>query len=824
MIRRGLQLSARFTITVILLLGIFALGIAFLIRSINSIETMLEQSSAEHVDELTVNSVISREIFELSSRVRLLEQNFLYDEAILSEEGFNIDEQLQRIRNLSDDQSFTLKMDDFILDFHRFLGNSVTLNRIIKEQSVIDGRLEKQINALDFAIATSQVTKLTQDPNLHLSNDIDIMHLIRETYLTAGKVVGTVRSSLTPDTEQVVIIKVRKELSILELHLANMRDLSPAVTQAIKDINTTLRAYKMILRKMTANLQQRWGVMADLIDSQDSLIAYVEETEANVHKSAVRISSDLSRDLVAMRGWIAAIGVLSLIVGILMILHMVRQHITIPLNKLKQSFKEVESNHFDKPISLARNDEWSVIEDAFNRMASRLKTTYDDLAAEQTKLNQQAHHDALTGLANRLLIYRKLESTIQAAQQHNAQFTLLFLDIDHFKTVNDSLGHHVGDLLLQQVAGRLLDTVAAHDTVSRLGGDEFMILTDLHTSKADGQRLAETINTLLRKPFYFDDTEVYVGSSVGVCHFPNHGQDVDTLVRNADTAMYHAKRGGRDNYRIYEDSMTNEAHELMSISSGLKQALRDQELFVEYQPQYDIESGQIVGAEALVRWQHPTQGVLLPGHFLDVAEQTGIIVDIDDYVFDLVFHDLQGFMAQGIISDDFKLSVNLSGRKLFSERLLESLKTYHDHDSSVASKMIIELTERDMITQLEQCTESIEVIQQLGFEVAMDDFGTGYSSLGSLKQLPINILKMDRSFISELDNETYPSIDLTITSSVLDIARALNLCAVAEGVETQRQLEILKQIGCQVAQGYYLSRPISKTALITLLKETPVRH
>ena len=824
MIRRGLQLSARFTITVILLLGIFALGIAFLIRSINSIETMLEQSSAEHVDELTVNSVISREIFELSSRVRLLEQNFLYDEAILSEEGFNIDEQLQRIRNLSDDQSFTLKMDDFILDFHRFLGNSVTLNRIIKEQSVIDERLEKQINALDFAIATSQVTKLTQDPNLHLSNDIDIMHLIRETYLTAGKVAGTVRSSLTPDTEQVVIIKVRKELSILELHLANMRDLSPAVTQAIKDINTTLRAYKMILRKMTANLQQRWGVMADLIDSQDSLIAYVEETEANVHQSAVRISSDLSRDLVAMRGWIAAIGVLSLIVGILMILHMVRQHITIPLNKLKQSFKEVESNHFDKPISLARNDEWSVIEDAFNRMASRLKTTYDDLAAEQTKLNQQAHHDALTGLANRLLIYRKLESTIQAAQQHNAQFTLLFLDIDHFKTVNDSLGHHVGDLLLQQVAGRLLDTVAAHDTVSRLGGDEFMILTDLHTSKADGQRLAETINTLLRKPFYFDDTEVYVGSSVGVCHFPNHGQDVDTLVRNADTAMYHAKRGGRDNYRIYEDSMTNEAHELMSISSGLKQALRDQELFVEYQPQYDIESGQIVGAEALVRWQHPTQGVLLPGHFLDVAEQTGIIVDIDDYVFDLVFHDLQGFMAQGIISDDFKLSVNLSGRKLFSERLLESLKTYHDHDSSVASKMIIELTERDMITQLEQCTESIEVIQQLGFEVAMDDFGTGYSSLGSLKQLPINILKMDRSFISELDNETYPSIDLTITSSVLDIARALNLCAVAEGVETQRQLEILKQIGCQVAQGYYLSRPISKTALITLLKETPVRH
>ena len=207
-----------------------------------------------------------------------------------------------------------------------------------------------------------------------------------------------------------------------------------------------------------------------------------------------------------------------------------------------------------------------------------------------------------------------------------------------------------------------------------------------------------------------------------------------------------------------------------------------------------------------------------------MAEQTGIIVDIDDYVFDLVFHDLQGFMAQGIISDDFKLSVNLSGRKLFSERLLESLKTYHDHDSSVASKMIIELTERDMITQLEQCTESIEVIQQLGFEVAMDDFGTGYSSLGSLKQLPINILKMDRSFISELDNETYPSIDLTITSSVLDIARALNLCAVAEGVETQRQLEILKQIGCQVAQGYYLSRPISKTALITLLKETPVRH
>ncbi len=817
MMLRKINLSVRFALTITLLLGVFGLGIIFLIRSLSSIEILLEESSAQHVQELTVNSVISREIFELSSRVRLLEQNFLYDEEILSEEGFNIDEQLQKIRSLSQDTSFITKMDDFILDFHRFLGNSVTLNRILKEQSDIDKRLEKQINALDFAIAKSTVNELIENDRTFLTNDIYIMHLIRESFLSAGKIAGTVRSSITPDTEQVVIIKVGKELSILEMHLANMRNLSSEVTTAISSIEATLRYYKVILRKMTANLKQRWVVMDALIKSQSNLIDYVEETESNVQNSAVRISLDLRQDLMDMRGWIFAMGFMSLFVGVIMISHMVRHHITSPLKKLKQSFREIELNNFDRPISLNRHDEWDVIENAFNRMASRLKKTYNDLEEERSKLNKQAHQDPLTGLANRLLIYKQLNTAIKTAHSSHQTFALLFLDVDNFKTVNDSLGHDVGDSLLVEVSQRLRTVVDSRDVVSRLGGDEFMILAHSCATTQHASELAEAINKALRQPYYVGNETVFVSSSVGVCLFPEHGRGVDTIVRNADTAMYHAKRGGRDGFRIYLDSMTNEAHELMSKSSGLKQALINQELFVDYQPQFDIQTGLIVGAEALVRWQHPTKGRLMPSEFLEVAEQTGIIVDIDDYVFDLVFHDLKLLMQQGLVSQDFKLSVNLSGRKLFSKALLENLKTYHERAPEVTNRMILELTERDMITKLDRCIESIENIKRLGFRVAIDDFGIGYSSLGALKQLPVDILKIDQSFISGLDEG---SVDNVITDSILNIARSLDLCAVAEGVETEAQLQALRSIGCHVAQGYYLSHPITKDAFITMLSNT----
>ena len=492
-----MNLSVRFALTVILLLGVFGMGIALLIRSLSDIEVLLEDESARHVQELSVNSAISREIFELSSRVSLLEQKFLYDEAILSEEGFNIDEQLQRIRALSNDKSFVIKMDDFIVDFHRFLGNSVTLNRILKELATVDTRLGVEIDQLDYALAKSSVEKIVEDPSFEFKNDLDVMSLIRESYLSAGKMAASVRSSITPDTEQVVIIRVLKELNILEMHLSNIRKISPSVSKSSLAMQKTIKRYKVTLRKMTANLNQRWLVMSALVGAQNTLIGFVEETEKNVQNSALRISNDLRDDLSDMRGWIFLIGFLSLVIGIGLILFMVRHHITKPLNQLKQSFKEIEINNFDNPIDLNRTDEWDVIESAFNRMASRLKKTYRDLENERSKLHTLAHQDPLTGLANRLLIYKSIDTAISEAKRSHQHFALLYLDIDHFKTVNDSMGHSAGDVLLQEVSQRLSNLVEPSDMVSRLGGDEFMILVHSTQNITEASMLAEAVNEAL---------------------------------------------------------------------------------------------------------------------------------------------------------------------------------------------------------------------------------------------------------------------------------------------------------------------------------------
>ena len=816
MIFKRVSLSARFALTVIVLFCIFGLGIGFLIRSLFSIESLLEQESARHVQELTVNSMVSREIFKLSSRVRLLEQTFLYDEDILSEEGFNIDEQLQNIRALSEDELFVLRMDEFIVDFHRFIGNSVTLNRILKELSVIDTQLGQEIDQLDSELAKYFVTQAISSPKRPFSDELDIMHFIRETYLSAGKMAASVRSRITPDTEQVVIIKVEKELSILAMHLANMREFNEDISQAQTAIERTIRRYRAALRKMTANLDQRWSVMGALVDSQTNLIGYVANTEQAVQSSAIRISNDVKTDLIVMRAWVFISSFVALFFGITVTLMMVKRHITKPLKELKSSFHQIEQNNFDHPVRLDRLDEWEVIESAFNRMSARLKRTYSDLEDERSKLNALAHQDPLTGLANRLLIYKRLNKATQGAGHASRVFSILYLDIDHFKTVNDSLGHNIGDELLIEVARRLKQLTQGQDIASRLGGDEFMILCYSAKTMDSVTELARAINESLRQPFNVESETVFVSSSIGVCLYPEHGDTAETLVRNADTAMYHAKRGGRDDFRVYKHSMTSEAHEVMSKSSGLKRALINNELFVVYQPQYDTFSGRIFGAEALVRWNHPSKGILRPAEFLDVAEQTGIIVDLDDYVFNLIFEDLLEWIEQGAIDDDFKISVNFSGRKLFSEQLLQHLTERHEQAPTISQRITLELTERDMITNIEQCQQSIEQIKQLGFKIAIDDFGTGYSSLATLKHLPVDVLKLDRSFISGLGDD---SVDYVIIESILSIAKGLNLQAIAEGVETDLQLQSLKDIGCDAAQGYYLSYPIDKEELLQLLAE-----
>lgn len=816
------SIASRLALTVLILVALSGIGFGIVIQSLSSTESVIRNESSEHVELLTVNSVVSRQVFELTTRVRLLEQAFLYNESVLSEEGFNIDSQLQKMRELSSDKEFSAKMDAFIEDFQRFLGNSLTLNRIIREMKLIDNALATQLNQLDFAVSESRLAQVTEaEP--HVNNNYDLVNLLRESFLTIGKRVGTIRSRITPETEKVVIIEVQKELDILQLHLTNVKDTSPEVKKEKSKLRRQILKYNAALRKMQANLEQRWTVMAALVDSQNALLNMVVSTESNVQNSALDLTQKLEQDISRSRINVLFIAVITVLTGLILTSRVVRKHIQDPLKQLSHGIQRLESTEMDQRIHLGRHDEWNTIEKAFNNMANKLEESYSQLTLEKKNFNFLAHHDPLTGLANRLLITDQLETLIQKSQRKQRHFALLYLDVDEFKTVHDSLGHAIGDKLLVDFSVTLQELIGQRGEVARMGGDEFMVLLPNVASLEEATTLASEINQSVRKPYFLENRTVFVSSSIGVCLFPQHGQTVDMLIRNADTAMYHAKRSGRDCYAVYEGSMTSEAHDLMDISAGLRQALNNHEFELLFQPQIDLITGRIFGAEALIRWNHPTLGYLTPYHFLEVAEKTGIIVEIDNWVFNRVADYIRGWIEQGVNFESLSISVNFSGRKFYSEDLVQTLKETLKDKQCMANHITLEITERDMMTGVETSMDTINALRELGFSIAIDDFGTGHSSLALLKNLPADIIKLDKSFIDEIATSER---DLAIVQSVMQLAQKLNLEVVAEGIETLEQTDRLLIIGCEQGQGYYYSKPISaeKWLLMIQQQQKPASH
>ena len=809
-----LTLGARLAITVFVLMAITGVGFGIVISALYSVEAILETESSEHVSSLTTNSVVSRQIFELSTRVQLLEQTFLYNESVLTEEGFNIDEQLQLMRGLSTNQAFKTRMDLFIEDFHRFLGNSLTLNRILQELGQIDTELGQKIDQLDLLVAEDKVDLLLNDEYAFVTDHLDLINMLRESYLTVGKMVGAIRSRITPETEKVVILEVLKELDIFRLHLANLETNNKKVAKEKVKLSRTLAKYTAVLRKMRANLDQRWIVMASLLDSQNQLLSFVETTEYKVQESALSLKDRLEKDLGDLRLVVFITAFVAVVFGIVFISLMVKRHIRRPLDALIDGFYQLESSEFNQRISLNRSDEWNTIEKAFNQMASRLEEIYRQLNNEKKNFNYLAHHDPLTGMANRLYINQQLDSVIELSRKKNQPFTLLYLDVDQFKNINDSLGHGAGDKLLKDVSDRLLEVIGTNGLVARLGGDEFMVLFPNVESIKGVSDFAEAINKALRVAFTLEGEPIYVTSSIGVCQYPTHGDNVETLVRNADTAMYYAKRQGRDQYCIYTDAMTHEAHDLIYKSAGIRRALENDEFELLFQPQFDIVAPAIIGAEALIRWNHPELGQLAPDAFLDVAEQTGLIVDIDDWVFNRVAALIAEWRAQGFNLEGISFSVNFSGRKFFEPGLGKQLDSIVAQYDCEASQLVLEITERDMMSRFDLSAATIIDLKKRGYRVSIDDFGTGYSSLASLKNLPTDTIKLDRSFILDIVTS---GRDLAIVKSVMTLAEELGLSVVAEGVETQEQVDSLISIDCQYAQGYHFAYPLREDQWMLLL-------
>jgi len=432
----------------------------------------------------------------------------------------------------------------------------------------------------------------------------------------------------------------------------------------------------------------------------------------------------------------------------------------------------------------------------------------------EEQLMKLAHYDVLTSLPNRVLFYDRLKQALAQAKRNNWIVGVMFIDVDRFKNVNDTMGHAVGDRLLQQVSERLKGTVRAGDTVGRLGGDEFAVVLSNLASAQDANLVAQKMMACFAEPFRLEGTDVYVTASIGITLFPDDSTEQDILIRNADAAMYKAKEIGRDSYQFYTPEMNTRALEVLGIENSLRRALDRSEYLLYYQPKVGIVNGEITGLEALIRWRHPDRGLVSPGEFMPVLEETGLIVQVGQWVLNAVCRQIKDWEKAGV--QPVPVAVNLSGRQFNSKDLGATIKHILEEHHIDPALIELEITESSLMVNTEEAVRTLEYLSGLGVSLSIDDFGTGYSSLSYLKRFPLDSLKIDRSFIRDV---TTDGDDATITRAVISMAHSLGLKVVAEGVETERQLAFLTEYGCDQIQGYFFSRPLPADDCAMWLRE-----
>ena len=440
--------------------------------------------------------------------------------------------------------------------------------------------------------------------------------------------------------------------------------------------------------------------------------------------------------------------------------------------------------------------------------------TRNELEEQKTILHYQAHHDALTGLPNRILFNDRLEQGIQRAKKDNKGLALFFLDLDHFKSINDSLGHNVGDEVLQSVTHRLTKILRDEDTLARLGGDEFTIIMGNINNTQEATLLAERIIGALVDPITVNVNRLYVSFSIGISLYPEDGDNTHNLLKYADAAMYKAKDSGRNDFQFYSSEMTDLAHKRVIMEANLQDGLKNEDFLVYYQPQFNAKSNKLIGLEALVRWKHPTMGLVKPSEFIELAEATGLVVGIDKFVMKTAMSQIYKWHSDGLKPGI--VSLNISIRQLQRKDFVTFLEKMMEETKCKTEWLELEITEGHIMSNPEETIEILNQISDMGIRLSIDDFGTGYSSLSHLKKLPISKLKIDRSFVEDLPHSQDSAV---IAKSIIALAHSLNLTVIAEGVETQEQKEFLLKSGCENIQGYLYSKPIPQHELEVFLKE-----
>ncbi len=582
------------------------------------------------------------------------------------------------------------------------------------------------------------------------------------------------------------------------------------------------------------------GALSSDADSrQGTVLTYFEEDPVYVrkrwlHQDLLLLSVIPSTEFEALSQKIAisvaivSVGAIAVISVILLLL--LRTLVVAPVRQLRELAIAIGEGR-DADVSdrnLQRNDEIGDLARSFHDMHTMLGRSMDELQQSHAEIEQLAYRDSLTGLPNRRLFLEMLERAIRRPSSLHPYSAILFLDLDDFKKVNDTLGHEAGDILLRNVAHRLSECVRVHDimthesagsedvsndgVVARLGGDEFIILINDLREPSDARLVAERILTAIREPFIVLEQEFVIGTSIGIASSPDNGTDVEALIKFADTAMYEAKRQDKNTYRFYDDAMQLSLVERVSLERDLRVAVNENALTLHFQPQVDTRTKVITGAEVLIRWQHPERGNVPPDQFIPIAEDMGLIGPLGEWIINETCRQWSEWEHIGI--EPPRLALNVSQRQFKLSNLVEVISDSLERNQVRADALEIEITESCMMEAPTEVIETLNTIRNMGVRIAMDDFGTGYSSLGALSSLPIDTLKIDRCFITDVgmgkSNEK-------IVSAIVSLAHNLNLEVVAEGVETRNEYEFLLKKECETCQGYLFSKPLPVDAMTQLL-------
>ena len=472
--------------------------------------------------------------------------------------------------------------------------------------------------------------------------------------------------------------------------------------------------------------------------------------------------------------------------------------------------------HTAQTTLAATNDHMKMLQQANAHLVNATIEAHklaEQIELAKVQLDHLAHHDVLTGLPNRLLLQDRLGQAIEVAHRQNRQLAVMFLDLDNFKHINDSLGHAVGDQLLRSVAQRLVACVRHSDTVSRQGGDEFVVLLPLIEQAEDAALSAQKMLEALALTHPIHGQDLHISVSIGISVYPADGQDTGALLKSADTAMYFAKENGRNNFMFFEQEMNARAVQRQSIEASLRRALERHEFILLYQPKINLQSGAIVGVEALIRWQHPQHGLLSPDQFISIAEDCGLILPIGRWVLREACQQTQAWLQLGL--PPITMAVNTSATEFRAKDFLDFVRTTLEQTGLAPRYLELELTEGVLMRDAESTDRVLTALAKLGVKLAIDDFGTGYSSLSYLSRFPIDTLKIDQSFVKQITSN--PN-DATIVTAVISMGKSLKQNIIAEGVETPEQVAFLRSQQCDEGQGYFFARPVAPEALAAMLQ------